>query len=140
VSQFSDYIEPLILNAVFNSVALDGAVDQYIALYTVTPSDAGGGTEVTGGSYARLSVDANSGAAPKWALAVADGVGHKVSNANTFTFAQATVGWGAVLAFGVFDHLTTGNLLMWGPLDATKTVGINDTLSFAIDGLKLRVE
>ncbi len=34
----------------------------YVALYTVTPTDAGGGTEVTGGAYARVAtqpLDAN---------------------------------------------------------------------------------
>ncbi len=140
MSQFSDYIEPLVLDAIFNAVALTGPNSMYVSLYTVTPTDAGGGTEVSAGGYARLKVQKQSGSAPKWTSAVVDAPGFKVSNENTLTFGPNTAAWGAVLAFGVWDHLTTGNLLMWGALDTTKTLGVNDTLSWAIGALKLRAE
>jgi len=49
---FSDYLEDKVLDHVFggNSYTAPGAL--YVALFTVAPSDTGGGTEVTGGAYA----------------------------------------------------------------------------------------
>ncbi len=140
MSQFSDYSEPKILDALFNGVTLTGPNTMWIALYTATPSDAGGGTEVSGGAYARAEVEKNGGTSPTWDLAVVDGVGYLVDNTHTITFATATASWGDVIAFGIFDHLTTGNLLMWGPLTATKTVGANDTFKFLAGALDLRCE
>jgi len=140
MSQFSDYLEPRLLDATFNGVAWDGPNSTYIALYTVTPTDAGGGTEVTGGAYAREKVEINGGTSPTWDLAVVDGVGYLVDNTHTITFTTATANWGSVLAFGIWDHVTTGNLLMWGPLTATKTVNANDTFKFLAGALDLRCE
>ena len=79
----------------------------WIGLYTAVPTDAGGGTEVTGGAYARVSTagtdwNAASGSAPA-----------STSNLNAFTFPTATANWGTVVAIGAFDAATVGNLLWW---------------------------
>ena len=140
MSQFSDWAEPRVLDALFNGVALTGPNTMYIALYTATLSDSGGGTEVTGGAYARAAVRKNGAASPTFDLAVVDGAGYLVDNTHTITFVTATANWGNVLAFGLWDHLTTGNLLMWGPLTATKTVNANDTFKFLAGALDLRCE
>jgi hypothetical protein len=52
---FSDYLEDAVLDHVFRNTALTSPTTVYVALYTATPSDAGGGTEVSGGSYARTA-------------------------------------------------------------------------------------
>jgi len=142
MSQFSDYAEPKILDALFNGVALTGPNSSYVALYTATPTDVtASGTEVTGGAYARVKVEKNGGSVPVWALAVVDAPGFVVDNANTITFPTATANWsGPVNSFAIYDHVTTGNLLMWGPLTATKTVNANDTFKFNIGDLNLRCE
>ena len=43
--------------------------------------------------------------------------------------------WGTVTHFGIFDAATSGNLLYWGALSASKAVGNTDTLTFAIGSI-----
>lgn len=79
----------------------------WVGLFTVAPSDAGGGTEVTGGSYARVATvggnwNAAAGSAPA-----------SSSNSATLTFPTATADWTTVVAFGLFDASSAGNLLAW---------------------------
>ena len=53
---FSDYLEDKVLNHVFGGTAYTAPSTLYVGLYTAAPSDTGGGTEVSGGSYARKSM------------------------------------------------------------------------------------
>lgn len=89
----------------------------YIALYTAAPTDAGGGTEVTGGSYARASVT-NDGTT--W-----DVTGKTTTNIILITFPTATANWGTIVAMAIFDTSSAGNLLYWAPL--TQSIEILDT-------------
>jgi hypothetical protein len=98
----------------------------YVALYTAAPSDAGGGTEVTGGSYARKVT-----AGADWGTSASG----SIANSNAITFVTASASWGTVTHFGVFDALTTGNLLFWAALTTSKTIGSGDTASFAVGAL-----
>lgn len=98
----------------------------YVALYTAAPSDSGGGTEVTGGSYARKST-----AGADWAASS----GGSIANAAVITFVTATGSWGTVTHFGVFDAATVGNLLWWGALGTSKVIGTGDSASWAIGAL-----
>src|SRR4051794_8657528 len=93
----------------------------YVALFTAAPSDAGGGTEVTGGAYARKQT-----AATDWAAAAAG----SATNSATITFVTTTAAWGTVTHFATFDAPTAGNMLRWGPVGTSKTVGTGDTASF----------
>jgi hypothetical protein len=99
----------------------------YIALFTVAPSDSSGGTEVTGGSYARVS------SAGKWATPSAGSV---ATNA-AITFATASAGWGTVVAFAVMSASSGGSVLMWGDLTVSKAVNNGDTASFASGAITL---
>lgn len=100
----------------------------YVALFTVSPGDSGGGTEATGGSYARVSV-ANTTA--NWPDATTtSGVAEK-HNANVVTFPTATVAWGTVVAYAVMDASTAGNIVIWGALSGGTPVNNGDTPSFA---------
>lgn len=124
----SDYLELEVLKwCTGQTNALGTAPTPWVALYTVAPTDAGGGTEVSGGSYARVNSSA------KWAAPSAG----SVSNNAVITFATATVAWGTVVAFGLFDASTAGNLLRWASLTASKVVGVGDTPSFAASALTM---
>ena len=46
---FSDYLEDKVLDRVFGGNAYTAPSTLYVALYTVAPTDTGGGTEVSGG-------------------------------------------------------------------------------------------
>lgn len=100
----------------------------WVGLYTAAPTDAGGGTEVSGGSYARKST-----AGADWTAA--SGNPASASNAAAITFVTATASWGTVTHFGLFDAATAGNLLRWGVLGIAKVIGNGDIASFAIGAL-----
>jgi len=53
---FSDYLETKVLDHVFAGVAYTAPGTHYVALFTAAPSDSGGGTEVSGGAYARQTI------------------------------------------------------------------------------------
>jgi len=109
MSQASDYLEVELRKHLFRTGSFTKPTVLGIALFTVAPSDAGGGTEVAGGSYARVNVaplDAN------WtASSTTSG---QTTNANAITFPAPTANWGTVVEFGIFDALSGGNLLLHG--------------------------
>jgi hypothetical protein len=126
----ADYLENKVLDHIFNATAYTAPTTLYFALFTAAPSDSGGGTEVSGGSYARKAVTPNTTNFPSAS-------GGSVSNGAAITFATATASWGVVTHFGIFDASTAGNLLYWGALSASKTVDSGDTVSFAAGALSV---
>ena len=121
----SDFLENELLDHVLGNAAYTAPATVYIALYTVAPTDAGGGTECTGGSYARKAVTNDVTNFP------AASAGAK-SNGVAISFVEATASWGTVVAFGILDALTLGNLLYWADLTTSKVIDNLDTATFAI--------
>ena len=112
----------------------------YVALFTTAPTDAytsgsPTGVECSGGSYARVAV---TQADAQWSGMT--GTPLAFDNTNAITFAQASASWGDVLAFGIFDAVTTGNLLWWGTVSPTRTVSSGATASFAAGTLDLTLD
>lgn len=135
MSNASDYLEVELRKHIFRTGSFTKPTVLAVALFTVTPSDAGGGTEVSGGSYARVDLppsDAN------WTAASAtDGA---TDNAAAITFPTPTANWGTVVAFGIFDATSGGNLLVWGPITPNKTINNGDPApSFAIGALDVTI-
>lgn len=123
MSAASDYLEGKIIDHVFRTGALAKPAGLYFSLFTAAPSDAGGGTEVAGGGYARVAVtplDVNF-AAP----GVVGGV-TVTSNSGAVTYPAPNAAWGLVTHWGVLDAASAGNLLFWGALTASKTIGNGD--------------
>ena len=139
MSKLSDYLESDLLDEVFNGVAY-AAPDTWASLYTDDPTDADTGTEVSGGSYARVRVYANGGGSPDWNLAVVDGIGYLVDNSDDIVFPTATAAWGTVTHFAVHDAITGGNLLFHGVLDSSQVVGDGGIFKFLVGDLKFRLE
>ncbi len=104
----------------------------WMALYTAAPSDTGGGTEVTGGSYARVNVAGSS----FW-TAVSGTSPTQIANTAAINFPTATADWGTVTHMGLLTASSGGTLLRWAALTASKVVQNGDTLSFAIGALVL---
>lgn len=109
MSSFSDYLENKLLDHVFGATDWSAPVTLYAGLLTAAPTDAGGGTEVTGGSYARAAVTNNTANFPNASA------GAK-TNGNAITFATATADWGTVVAVGIYDAATAGNLIAWATI------------------------
>ena len=56
MAEFSNYLENALINAVLRNTSYTSPTTVYVSLYTTDPTDAGSGTEVSGGSYARIAV------------------------------------------------------------------------------------
>ena len=112
----SDYLKTQVLNYVLRADASSFTAPTvvYLALFTVAPTDAGGGTEVSGGSYTRISVTFG---APS---------GNQVTNTVAVDFPMATADWGTVVAFALFDAVSGGSMLYWNNLTATREILTND--------------
>lgn len=114
----------------------------YLALFTADPDfEAGtGGTEVTGGSYARKSVTMTSAT---WnAAADASPNGKKVTNSAALSFTTATADWGTVCAALLVDTASAGwTNAYWGEgLTVDKLVSNGDTFSFPAGSIELSLD
>jgi hypothetical protein len=126
----SDYLENKLLDHVLGNTAYTAPTTVYIALYTVAPTDSGGGTEVSGGSYARVAITNNTTNFPAAS-------GGSKSNGTDITFPTATADWGTVVAFGIFDLSTGGNLLYWATLTTSKSILNGDTAKFTAGNITI---
>jgi hypothetical protein len=124
----SDYLENALLNAVLRNTPYTSPSQVYVALFTSDPTDAGTGTEVSGGGYARQPVTFN---------APSNG---QVTNAADILFPVATASWGTVTHVGIYDAATGGNLLFSGALTTSKTISANDQLKIAAGSLSISLD
>ena len=124
----SDYLENALLNAVLRNTPYTSPSQVYVALFTSDPTDAGTGTEVSGGGYARQAVTFN---------APSNG---QVTNAADILFPVATASWGTVTHVGIYDAQTGGNLLFSGALTTSKTISANDQLKIAAGSLSISLD
>ena len=126
----TNYAEDLVLDWLFTTASATRPTSWYVALYTVAPGEAGGGTEVSGGSYARVSATFTvSGTAPTTA-----------SNSSAVEFAEASGSWGTIVAAGIFDASTSGNLIAFANLTTSKAIDTGDVLRFNIGALDITLD
>lgn len=128
MAEFSDFMENKIIDHMLRNQSYTPPATIYLALFTAAPSDAGGGTEVTGGSYARQAVTLSAAS------------GGASANSADITFPAATADWGTVTHVALMDALSGGNMLMHTPLDASKTVNNGDTFKINAGDLDVTVE
>jgi len=102
-----------------------GPVQQpiFIALFTAAPGETGGGTEVTGGAYARTAnqpLDAN------WTAT--SGTDGQTDNAADITFpAPVGANWGTIVSFAQVDRATgTATMFSYASLTASRVVNDGD--------------
>lgn len=119
MSDFSDYLENELLDHVFRNSAYTPPSNVYLALYTSLPSDAGGGTEVSGGDYARQAI--TFGAAS----------GGAIANTGAVSFTASGANFGTIVGVGIHDAASSGNLLAWKAITSV-TINDGDTLTFPI--------
>lgn len=124
----SDYLENKVVG-LYNGASITAPGTVYLALFTTAPTDAGGGVEVTGGSYVRL--------AKTTVVANFTVNGGTVTNATVFAWPDATAAWGTIVAIGIFDAETAGNLLHHGALTASKVIGSGDRFEMASGALSI---
>jgi len=125
MSEMSNYLETALVNATLRNTSYTSPATVYAALFTTDPTDAGSGTEVSGGAYARTSITFGS---------PSNGV---TTNSADVTFPTCTVAWGTVTHMGIYDASTSGNLLYHTPLDASKTVDSGDIFKISSGNLSV---
>lgn len=122
MAAMSDYLENALTDLIFRGQAFTAPANLYVALYTDATSDAGGGTEVTGGSYARVAMATSlanwSGTQSAGSTIASSGTGGASSNNIALTFPAPTADWGTVTHFAILDAASGGNLLFHGALSA----------------------
>jgi hypothetical protein len=128
MAEFTNYLEAKLLDHVLRNVNFTSPTTAYIGLFTSAPNDSGGGTEVSGGSYAR---QAASFSAASGGLTTTD---------TDITFPQATGNWGTVVAIGIHDADTSGNLLMYTDLTTSKTIETGDILKISTGSLTVALD
>jgi hypothetical protein len=123
MAEMSNHLENALINATLRNTSYTSPTTVYISLHTADPTDAGTGTEVSGGSYIRQS-----------ATFAAPSNGASASNAD-ITFPQATGNWGTIGWIGIWDAQTTGNMLYHTALDASKAIDTGDIFKIASGSL-----
>lgn len=127
-----------------SAAAGTGPTTVYVGLYTTTPADAAGGVEVSGGSYARVAVTSSlanwAGTQSAGSTVASSGTGGTTSNNAILTFPTPSAGWGTVVAQGIFDAATGGNLLIWGAVTTPKTINTGDTVQIVAGALSIQID
>jgi hypothetical protein len=125
MSEMSNYLENALINATLRATTFTAPATVYVSLWTSDPTDAGSGTEVSGGSYARTAVTMG---------APSNGVS---TNSAAVEFPQATANWGTIGWIGINDASTSGNLLYHSPLTTSKAIDNGDIFKIAIGSLSV---
>lgn len=129
MAEMSNYLENALLNGTLNATTYTAPTTVYVSLWTTNPTDAGSGTEVSGGSYARAVVTFDT----------ATGTSGLVATDADVTFTTATAGWGTVGWIGIHDASTAGNLLYHTALDASKTIDTGDIFKITTGNLTVEL-
>ena len=124
---FSNTFETRVLTWVFTTGSATRPTEWHVALYTVAPDDTGGGTEVSGGAYARQSATFTVS-------------GNTASNSGALEYPTATAPYGTVTAVGVFDAATGGNLIAYATLTTSKTIDTGDVLRLPAGDLDITLD
>lgn len=122
----TNYLENKLIDHFLGTTTYTKPAAVYVGLFTVSPGEAGGGTEVTGGSYARKVATFT---------AASSGATSNDSNIDFTGMPAATT-----VAIGIFDALTSGNMLLYGTLTTNKTTDAGDTLRIATGDLDISID
>ena len=125
---FSQYTQKKLLDHLNEVAPYTAPADLYLALFKTNPGEAGAGTEVDATiddtAYARQIITFA-------AATLATGIS---LSSNAQTFAAVVYGSGAaaytVTHIGIFDALTTGNLISYTALGASISRVVGKTLAF----------
>ena len=125
MAEMSNFLENALINATLSNTTYTSVATVYVSLWTSDPTDAGSGTEVSGGSYARTAVTFG-----------APSNGASLNSADV-TFPTATASWGTVGWIGINDAATSGNLLYHTALDTAKAIDSGDIFKISTGNLSV---
>ena len=130
----ADFLENQLLDHVFRAVSIFATpANVYIALFTTTPTgdDGTGGTEVTGGAYARVTAATGTG---NWKDPSTATQG-QTKNLVKLVFPVATANWGTINGMGIYDASGGGNLYYFGDITTPTAVNSGSQAFFEINDI-----
>ena len=131
-NNLTNYEETRLLKYYFRGLNLGTCPTLYIGLFTAAPGEAGGGTEVSGGAYARKSLASAFGTDPTGSTTI--------SNDAEVAFDAATANWGTITHAAIFDASSGGNMVWYAALAASKVIQTGDILRFLAGNLTFTFE
>lgn len=123
----SNAFETTTLEWLFTTTSVTRPTAWYLALYTVAPTDTGGGTECSGTSYARQS----------FTMSVS---GNLATNTANIEYPTAGGTWGTLVAVGVFTAVTGGTLIAYGDLTTSKAIDTGDVFRIPTGDLDITLD
>tara|TARA_B100000700_G_C15046840_1_gene858344 strand:+ start:3676 stop:4059 length:384 start_codon:yes stop_codon:yes gene_type:complete len=120
--------ETHVLQYLFSTASLTRPTSWYLALYTSAPTDSSTGTELSGNGYARQSIS--------WTIS-----GNTATNSGAIEFPTNTgSNWGTVTSCAVTDASSSGNIIAYANLSASKTVNVGDVLRIPAGDLDVTLD
>lgn len=144
-ASLTDNLENSLIDWFLRGQAFSPPATIYVGLLTSACSDSSGGTEVSGGSYARVPVSSSlanwAGTQSAGSTSASSGSSGTTSNNNAITFPSPTANWGTVTHFGLYSASSSGTLYVCAALTNSKTVNNGDAApSFAAGALTLQID
>lgn len=144
-TDLTNYTENKVIDWLFRGQTFTPPATIYVGLLTAACSDSSAGTEVTGGSYARVAV---VGSLANWAgtqsagsTIASSGTGGTTSNNVAIAFPTPSANWGVVTHFALWDASSAGNQIICKSLTASKSINLGDPApQFAIGTLTFRID
>lgn len=101
----------------------------FVELYSVAPTDAGGGTISGEGRQGQASGD--------WSTIgdASSGSGREISNGAAITWSSWAAGAQTLVAFSLFSASTAGTFMYWNTLTTSRAIADGETAQFAIGAL-----
>ena len=132
MSGFSTYLSQNIINSTLRSQAFAVPSTLYLALFSADPTDNNTtSNELAGPWYARQATGS-------WAAPL--GSGNSTSNNNQIQFSAVTGSSVTVTHWGIYDAVSSGNLLYSGSVGTAKTFGVGDVPVIAAATLVITVD
>jgi hypothetical protein len=129
MAAFSNYMEDAITAWINGTTFPSAPTNTYVQLYSQDPTDAG---SATGALYTRISV-----ASGGWTRGT--GGAGTLSNTGVITITSSAASGATATHVAVFNAITGGNLLFYGALSASKSIGVGDEVKFNALQLTLTV-
>lgn len=123
----SNYAEKASLDWILGGATPTRPSSRFVALFSATPSDTGGGTEVAGGSYSRQSASFDAAVTTGGVTTATTSAAMNWTNMPTVT----------VTHIAIFDASTAGNMLYYGPLTASKALTSGDNFTINAGNLTI---
>lgn len=123
----TNYLANELRDHVLRGAAYTSPAAVYVALFSSATTEAGGGTEVTGGSYARQAITFAAGA-----------LAGQADQSGSIAFAgMPTV---TVVAAAIFDAATGGNMLFHGRLPRARSLTAGEAFNLNSGDFRILID